>query len=186
MSKPAARIKVNNPEEAVWRLFVSSRPNTQVPETRLSRKSSTMPPRIPNNLFRCSAKPWTSVRKLLVQSTSGSEDSIAESFSWPAVAHFQSNTPGNSQLLAVMISDTNTGSFRQQSGYISVHTPPRGRVAQLGPYTVRYIGRGYLPEWERERMLTTFIRAHSRSSSTGLDRSAHPSGLGVQTTSGTN
>jgi len=46
------------------------------------------------------------------------------------------------QLLGVMIYDTKTGHFVSNQGYISVDTPPRGRVARFGPYIARYIGWG--------------------------------------------
>jgi hypothetical protein len=47
----------------------------------------------------------------------------------------ESNTCRNLQLHGVMIYDTKTGHFVSNQGYISVDTPPRGRVA-------RYIGWG--------------------------------------------
>src|SRR6202051_1067412 len=47
----------------------------------------------------------------------------------------ESNTYSNLQLHGVMIYDTKTGHFVSNQGYISVDTPPRGRVA-------RYIGWG--------------------------------------------
>jgi len=53
---------------------------------------------------------------------------------------FQSNTYSNLQLLGIMIYDTKTGRFVSNQGYISVDTPPRGRVARFGPYIARYIG----------------------------------------------
>jgi hypothetical protein len=55
---------------------------------------------------------------------------------------FQSNTYSNLQLLGIMIYDIKTGRFVSNQGYISVDTPPRGRVARFGPYVARYIGRG--------------------------------------------
>ena len=54
----------------------------------------------------------------------------------------QSNTYSNLQLLGIMIYDTKTGRFVSNQGYISVDTPPRGRVARFGPYIARYIGWG--------------------------------------------
>jgi len=54
----------------------------------------------------------------------------------------ESNTYSNLQLLGVMIYDTKTGRFVSNQGYISVDTPPRGRVARFGPYIARYIGWG--------------------------------------------
>ena len=54
----------------------------------------------------------------------------------------ESNTYSNLQLLGVMIYDTKTGHFVSNQGYISVDTPPRGRVARFGPYIARYIGWG--------------------------------------------
>ena len=53
---------------------------------------------------------------------------------------FQSNTYSNLQLLGIMIYDIKTGRFVRNQGYISVDTPPRGRVARFGPYIARYIG----------------------------------------------
>ena len=49
----------------------------------------------------------------------------------------ESNTYSNLQLLGVMIYDTKTGRFVSNQGYISVDTPPRGRVARLGAYMPR-------------------------------------------------
>ena len=46
------------------------------------------------------------------------------------------------QLLGVMIYDVKTGHFVSNQGYISVDTPPRGRVARFGAYIARYIGWG--------------------------------------------
>ena len=54
----------------------------------------------------------------------------------------QSNTYSNLQLLGIMIYDIKTGRFVSNQGYISVDTPPRGRVARFGPYIARYIGWG--------------------------------------------
>ena len=54
----------------------------------------------------------------------------------------ESNTYSNLQLHGVMIYDTKTGHFVRNQGYISVDTPPRGRVARFGPYIARYIGWG--------------------------------------------
>jgi len=54
----------------------------------------------------------------------------------------ESNTYSNLQLLGIMIYDTKTGRFVSNQGYISVDTPPRGRVARFGPYIARYIGWG--------------------------------------------
>jgi len=54
----------------------------------------------------------------------------------------QTNTYSNLQLLGIMIYDTKTGRFVSNQGYISVDTPPRGRVARFGPYIARYIGWG--------------------------------------------
>ncbi len=51
-------------------------------------------------------------------------------------------TYSNLQLIGIMIYDTKTGRFVSNQGYISVDTPPRGRVARFGPYVARYIGRG--------------------------------------------
>ena len=55
---------------------------------------------------------------------------------------FQSNTYSNLQLLGIMIYDIKTGRFDSDQGYISVDTPPRGRVARFGSYIARYIGWG--------------------------------------------
>ena len=52
------------------------------------------------------------------------------------------STFSNLQLLGVMIYDTKTGHFVRNQGYISVDTPPRGRVARFGLYIARYIGWG--------------------------------------------
>jgi len=54
----------------------------------------------------------------------------------------KNNTYSNLQLLGIMIFDTGTGRFVGSQGYISVDTPPRGRVARFGPYIARYIGWG--------------------------------------------
>jgi len=51
-------------------------------------------------------------------------------------------TYSNLELLGIMIYDTKTGRFVSNQGYISVDTPPRGRVARFGPYLARYIGSG--------------------------------------------
>ena len=48
----------------------------------------------------------------------------------------------NLQLKGVMIFDTRTGSFVGRCGYISVDTPPLGRVARFDDYVARYIGFG--------------------------------------------
>jgi hypothetical protein len=48
----------------------------------------------------------------------------------------------NLQLIGIMIYDTKTGRFVSNQGYISVDTPPRGRLARFGPYVARYIGTG--------------------------------------------
>ena len=50
--------------------------------------------------------------------------------------------PVEVQLLGIMIYDIKTGRFVSNQGYISVDTPPRGRVARFGPYIARYIGWG--------------------------------------------
>jgi hypothetical protein len=52
------------------------------------------------------------------------------------------HTYSDLQLLGVMIYDIKTGHFVSNQGYISVDTPPRGRVARFGPYIARYIGWG--------------------------------------------
>ena len=54
----------------------------------------------------------------------------------------ETNTYSNLQLLGIMIYDTKAGRFVSNQGYISVDTPPRGRVARFGPYIARYIGWG--------------------------------------------
>lgn len=54
----------------------------------------------------------------------------------------QSNTYSNLQLLGIMIYDIKMGRFVSNQGYISVDTPPRGRVARFGPYIARYVGWG--------------------------------------------
>jgi hypothetical protein len=46
------------------------------------------------------------------------------------------------ELVGIMIYDTETGRFVSNQGYISVDTPPRGRVARFGSYIARYIGTG--------------------------------------------
>jgi hypothetical protein len=48
----------------------------------------------------------------------------------------------NLQLKGIMIFDTGTGRFVGRSGYISVDTPPLGRVARFDVYIARYIGFG--------------------------------------------
>jgi hypothetical protein len=48
----------------------------------------------------------------------------------------------NLQLKGIMIFDTRTGSFVGQCGFISVDTPPLGRVARFDSYLARYIGFG--------------------------------------------
>ncbi len=45
-------------------------------------------------------------------------------------------------LIGVMIFDTRTGRFVGNRGYISVDTPPLGRVARFDDYIARYIGFG--------------------------------------------
>ena len=45
-------------------------------------------------------------------------------------------------LHGIMIYDTKAGRFVSNQGYVSVDTPPRGRVARFGPYIARYIGWG--------------------------------------------
>ena len=52
------------------------------------------------------------------------------------------NSYSNLQLLGIMIFDIKTEHFVGNQGYISVDTPPRGRVARFGPYIARYIGWG--------------------------------------------
>jgi hypothetical protein len=54
----------------------------------------------------------------------------------------ESGTYSDLQLTGVMIYDTTTGHLVSNQGYISVDTPPRGRVARFGPYLARYIGWG--------------------------------------------
>jgi len=51
-------------------------------------------------------------------------------------------TYSNLELIGIMIYDTKTGHFVGNQGYVSVDTPPRGRVARFGPYVARYIGTG--------------------------------------------
>ena len=48
----------------------------------------------------------------------------------------------NLQLKGVMIFDTRTDRFVGRCGYISVDTPPLGRVARFDDYVARYIGLG--------------------------------------------
>ena len=43
-------------------------------------------------------------------------------------------------LHGIMIYDTKAGRFVSNQGYVSVDTPPRGRLARFGPYIARYIG----------------------------------------------
>ena len=52
------------------------------------------------------------------------------------------NNYSNLQLLGVMIFDTRTGHFVGNRGFISVDTPPLGRVARFDEYIARYIGFG--------------------------------------------
>jgi hypothetical protein len=52
------------------------------------------------------------------------------------------NTYSNLQLIGVMIYDTKTGHVISNQGYVSVDTPPRGKVARFGPYIARYVGWG--------------------------------------------
>ena len=47
------------------------------------------------------------------------------------------------ELIGVMIFDTRTGRFVSNRGFISVDTPPVGRVARFDGYIARYIGFGY-------------------------------------------
>ena len=44
------------------------------------------------------------------------------------------------ELHGIMIYDTKAGRFVSNQGYVSVDTPPRGRLARFGPYIARYIG----------------------------------------------
>ena len=46
------------------------------------------------------------------------------------------------ELIGIMIFDTRTGHFVGNSGFISVDTPPLGRVARFDGYLARYIGFG--------------------------------------------
>ena len=46
------------------------------------------------------------------------------------------------ELVGVMIFDTRTGRFVGNRGFISVDTPPLGRVARFDDYIARYIGFG--------------------------------------------
>jgi hypothetical protein len=48
----------------------------------------------------------------------------------------------NLQLKGIMIYDTRTGDFVGNRGFISVDTPPLGRVARFDDYIARYIGFG--------------------------------------------
>jgi hypothetical protein len=48
----------------------------------------------------------------------------------------------NLQLKGIMIFDTRKGRFVDSCGYISVDTPPLGRVARFDDYIARYIGFG--------------------------------------------
>jgi hypothetical protein len=48
----------------------------------------------------------------------------------------------NLQLKGIMIFDTRKGSFVGRCGFISVDTPPLGRVARFDSYLARYIGFG--------------------------------------------
>jgi hypothetical protein len=52
------------------------------------------------------------------------------------------NNYSNLQLIGVMIFDTRTGRIVGNRGFISVDTPPLGRVARFDDYTARYIGVG--------------------------------------------
>jgi hypothetical protein len=57
-------------------------------------------------------------------------------------SRFSKDNYSNLQLIGIMIYDIKTGRFVSNQGYISVDTPPRGRVARFGPYIARYIGWG--------------------------------------------
>ena len=46
------------------------------------------------------------------------------------------------ELIGIMIFDTRTGRFVGNRGFISVDTPPLGRVARFDGYIARYIGFG--------------------------------------------
>jgi hypothetical protein len=48
----------------------------------------------------------------------------------------------NLQLKGIMIFDTRKGRFVGNCGYISVDTPPLGRVARFEDYIARYVGFG--------------------------------------------
>ena len=48
----------------------------------------------------------------------------------------------NLQLKGIMIYDTRTSDFVGNRGFISVDTPPLGRVARFDDYIARYIGFG--------------------------------------------
>jgi hypothetical protein len=51
-------------------------------------------------------------------------------------------TYSNLELRGIMIFDIRTGHFVSNRGYISVDTPPRGRVARFDKYIARFIGVG--------------------------------------------
>jgi hypothetical protein len=70
---------------------------------------------------------------------------------WPKLINSQTTasffshgkkTYSNLELSGIMIYDTKMGRFVSNQGYISVDTPPRGRVARFGLYIARYIGTG--------------------------------------------
>lgn len=69
---------------------------------------------------------------------------------WPKLINSQTTASyfsqrrgySNLQLKGIMIFDTRKGRFVGNCGYISVDTPPLGRVARFEDYIARYIGFG--------------------------------------------
>jgi hypothetical protein len=74
------------------------------------------------------------------------QDLYAKLINSKTSATFFANSAGRHRsavdLKGIMIFDIRTGHFVSARGYVSVDTPPRGRVARFGTYIARYIGTG--------------------------------------------
>jgi hypothetical protein len=88
---------------------------------------------------------------LAVETSTIFESEIVQNL-WPKLINSQTTTSFFSKspwkhrsevdLKGITIFDTRTGTIASKRGFVSVDTPPRGRVARFGDYIARYIGTG--------------------------------------------
>ena len=93
---------------------------------------------------------------LAVETSTIFESEIVQNL-WPKLINSQTTTSFFSKspwkhrsevdLKGITIFDTRTGTIASNRGFVSVDTPPRGRVARFGDYVARYIGTGRSFPW---------------------------------------